>query len=62
RNAWRLAISDKGWWALSKTPQLHQALPDSRFTEQGLYSLLGGDEALKIYSKPPYATHACTVV
>ncbi|MCE2597451.1 group II intron reverse transcriptase/maturase, partial [Motilimonas cestriensis] len=42
RNAWRLAISDKGWWALSKTPQLHQALPDSRFTEQGLYSLLGG--------------------
>lgn len=62
RNAWKVAISDKGWWALSKTPQLHQALPDSRFYELGLYSLLSGYEALKIYSKPPYATHACTVV
>lgn len=62
RNAWRLAISDKGWWKLSRTAQLHQALPDSQFDKLGLYSLLNGYEALKVYSKPPYATHACTVV
>ncbi|MCG3760779.1 RNA-directed DNA polymerase, partial [Vibrio cincinnatiensis] len=30
--------------------------------ELGLYSLLDGYETLKIYSEPPYATHACTVV
>ncbi|TKF63519.1 RNA-directed DNA polymerase, partial [Vibrio sp. F13] len=28
----------------------------------GLYSLRDGCESLKIYSEPPYATHACTVV
>lgn len=62
RDAWNLAKSDKGWWKLSRTPQLHQALPDKQLAGLGLYSLQGGYEALKIYSKPPYATHACTVV
>jgi group II intron reverse transcriptase/maturase len=61
RDAWNLAKSDKGWWKLSRTPQLHQALPDKQLAGLGLYSLQGGYEALKIYSKPPYATHACTV-
>ncbi|PST98458.1 RNA-directed DNA polymerase, partial [Photobacterium gaetbulicola] len=28
----------------------------------GMYSLRDGYESLKIYSEPPYATHACTVV
>ncbi|TJZ90193.1 RNA-directed DNA polymerase, partial [Photobacterium damselae subsp. piscicida] len=28
----------------------------------GLYSLRDGYESLKIFSKPPYAIHACTVV
>ncbi|TKF37685.1 RNA-directed DNA polymerase, partial [Vibrio sp. F13] len=32
------------------------------FEELGLYSLRDGYESLKIYSEPPYATHACTVV
>ena len=61
-NAWKVAGSDKGWWKLSRTPQVNQALPNKRLEELGLYSLLEGYETLKIYSEPPYATHACTVV
>lgn len=61
RDAWKLACSDKGWWTLSRTPQLNHALPNKRLSELGLYSLLDGYETLKVYSEPPYATHACTV-
>ena len=61
-NAWKVAGSDKGWWKLSRTPQVNQALPNKRLEELGLYSLLEGYEPLKIYSEPPYAIHACTVV
>lgn len=62
RNAWKLAMSDKGWWHLALTPQLNHAMPIKWFEELGLYSLRDGYESLKIYSEPPYATHACTVV
>ncbi|UTV29193.1 group II intron reverse transcriptase/maturase [Photobacterium atrarenae] len=62
RNAWKLAMSDKGWWHLALSPQLNQAMPMKWFKEMGLYSLRDGYESLKIYSEPPYATHACTVV
>lgn len=62
RNAWKLAISDKGWWCLAQTPQMHHATPIKWFKELGLYSLRDGYESLKIYSEPPYAIHACTVV
>ena len=62
RNAWKLAMSDKGWWRLSRTPQVNHALPNVKLMEMGLYSLLDGYKALKMYSEPPYATHACTVV
>ena len=61
-NAWKLAMSDKGWWHLALTPQLNHAMPIKWFEELGLYSLRDGYESLKIYSEPPYATHACTVV
>ncbi|MEZ9310886.1 RNA-directed DNA polymerase, partial [Vibrio sp. 10N.286.49.F3] len=37
-------------------------MPIKWFEELGLYSLGDGYESLKIYSEPPYATHACTVV
>nr|WP_279386877.1 group II intron maturase-specific domain-containing protein [Parashewanella curva] len=47
-NAWKLAASDKGWWKLSKTPQLNQALPNQRFKEMGLYSLLEGYKTLAV--------------
>ena len=62
RNAWKLAMSDKGWWKLSQTPQVNHALPNVKFQEVGLYSLREGYDTLKVYSEPPYATHACTVV
>ncbi|EPR4991304.1 group II intron reverse transcriptase/maturase [Vibrio navarrensis] len=62
RNAWKLAMSDKGWWRLALSPQLNHAMPIKWFEERGLYSLRDGYESLKVYSEPPYATHACTVV
>ena len=62
RNAWKLAMSDKGWWRLALTPQVNHAMPIKWFEELELYSLRDGYESLKVYSEPPYATHACTVV
>lgn len=62
RNAWKLAMSDQGWWKFSRTPQVNYALPNVKLIEMGLYSLLDGYKALKMYSEPRYATHACTVV
>ena len=62
RNAWKLAMSDKGWWRLSRTPQVNHALPNVKLMEMGLYSLLDGYKILKMHSEPPYATHACMVV
>ncbi len=38
-SAWRIALSGKGWWSLSKTPQLDRAMNIAWFDEQGLYSL-----------------------
>lgn len=61
-NAWKVAGSDKGWWKRSRTAQVNQALPNKWLEELGLYSLLDGYDTLKIYSEPPYATHACMVV
>ena len=40
RNAWSLAISSKGWWCLSKTPQLHQAMSNAWFEKQGLINMV----------------------
>nr|WP_237333155.1 group II intron reverse transcriptase/maturase [Vibrio anguillarum] len=39
RNAWKLAMSDKGWWHLALSPQLNHAMPIKWFEELGLYSL-----------------------
>ncbi len=39
QSAWRVAFSGKGWWRLSKTPQLDRAMNNAWFDEQGLYSL-----------------------
>ncbi|ENO1171857.1 RNA-directed DNA polymerase [Vibrio vulnificus] len=61
-NAWKLAMSDQGWWHLALSPQVNHAMPIKWFEERGLYSLRYGYEPLKVYSEPPYATHACTVV
>jgi len=38
-NAWKLGLSSKGWWRLSLTPNINQAMPNSWFEEMGLVSL-----------------------
>ena len=38
-NAWILALSGKGWWRKSGTPQAHQAMDIAWFRTQGLVSL-----------------------
>lgn len=37
--AWILALSGKGLWRLSSAPQLHQAMNNKWFEENGLISL-----------------------
>lgn len=39
RSAWSLAKSGKGWWRLSMTHALHQAMNNDWFKEQGLITL-----------------------
>lgn len=39
KEAWHLAKSSKGWWRLSQTPQLHQAMPNTWFENLGLINL-----------------------
>lgn len=36
--AWIMALSGKGWWRLSETPQAHEAMPNKWFEELGLIS------------------------
>ncbi len=38
-SAWLLALSGKGWWRKSGSPQAHQAMSIAWFREQGLVSL-----------------------
>ena len=38
-NAWRLALSGKGWWRLSGSPQASHAMPIKWFDDIGLVSL-----------------------
>ncbi len=37
--AWLIALSGKGWWRLSNTPQVHQAMNLEWFNKQGLFNL-----------------------
>lgn len=39
RQAWDLGKSGKSWWRLSLTPQLHRALNNDWFTQEGLISV-----------------------
>ena len=47
-SAWNTAKSSKGWWRLSKTPALHQALNNEWFAKLGLVSLTYQGAMLKI--------------
>ena len=37
--AWNLAKSGKGWWRLSASPAIHQAMSNAWFNEQGIINL-----------------------
>ncbi len=39
RQSWILALSGKGWWRKSGTPQAHEAMGTAWFNDLGLYSL-----------------------
>jgi group II intron reverse transcriptase/maturase len=39
KQSWLVALSGKGWWRLSDTPQLHQAMNVNWFDKQGLFNL-----------------------
>jgi RNA-directed DNA polymerase len=45
--AWILALSGKGWWRLSETPQAHEAMPNRWFDELGLISASSRYKALQ---------------
>ncbi len=60
-SSWILALSGKGYWRKSGSPQVHQAMNCEWFAEQGLYSLALHYEKFKNLKKPPCA-RACTVV
>lgn len=45
--AWMLALSGKGWWRLSISPQAMEAMPNAWFERQGLVSLLARHDSLK---------------
>jgi hypothetical protein len=59
--SWILALSGKGYWRKSGSPQAHQAMGIKWFEEQGLYNLAENYLKLNNLKKPPYA-RACTVV
>lgn len=48
RSAWNTAKSGKGWWRLSATPALQQAMSNAWFKEQGLINLEQRAMSLKI--------------
>lgn len=60
-HSWTLAVSGKGWWRKSGSPQSHQAMNLKWFEEQGLFNLSSNYKKLNNYLKPPCA-RACTVV
>jgi RNA-directed DNA polymerase len=53
--SWLIALSGKGYWRKSGTPQVQQAMSIQWFEEQGLYSLTLNYQKLNYLKKPPYA-------
>lgn len=62
QNAWKLAMSSKGWWTLSLTPAMHMAMPSEWFESAGLINLAKRHDLLNSQLKPPYATSHVLVV
>ncbi len=52
-NSWILALSGKGWWRKSGTPQAHQAMKNDWFMDLGLYNMSIVYDWFKVNLKPP---------
>lgn len=56
--SWLLALSGKGWWRLSVTPQAHEGMNNHWFNEIGLYNLNENYQRLKCEETAVYvSTH-----
>jgi RNA-directed DNA polymerase len=61
-NAWKLGLSSKGWWRLSLTPNISQAMPNSWFEEMGLVNLEDKINRFNSLTKTAVCDNARTVV
>ena len=51
---WIVALSGKGWWRLSATPQAHEAMNNQWLREKGLFSLMDNYQRLKLEETAVY--------
>jgi group II intron reverse transcriptase/maturase len=54
--SWVMALSGKGWWRLSATPQAHEAMNTKWFEAVGLYSLSANYQRLKLEETAVYVS------
>ena len=61
-NAWNTAKSSKGWWRLSSSPALHEAMSNAWFEDLGLTNLQNRSIMLNALTKTAVCDNARTVV
>ena len=54
--SWLMALSGKGWWRLSSSPQAHEAMNAKWFTAVGLFSLMSNYQRLKLEETAVYVS------
>lgn len=54
--SWIVALSGKGWWRLSATPQAHEAMNNKWFNETGLYNLIANYRRLTLEETAVYVS------
>lgn len=51
---WQVAVSRRGWWCLSKSPGVHEAMNNKWFREIGLFDLVGFYKRYKLEETAVY--------
>jgi RNA-directed DNA polymerase len=54
--SWLMALSGKGWWRLSSTPQAHEAMNTKWFNAIGLFNLMANYQRLKLEETAVYVS------